>query len=387
MVEPSTPDTDGVMSIPSTTRFCRLADGMRVAYATKGAGRPLVMVPGWLCHLDGSWSHPSAASARDRFAAEHAFTWYDRLGCGLSDRQGFEVCLDNDVEQLTAVMDSAGIQRASLIGYSLGGPPATVFASRFPDRVDRLVLYSAFARGSAVTTPEGFDALQQVVAMDWSIGSRTLATMLLPNAGSRDLRWFTRFQIAAARAEMAAALIEHMRSMDVREILPRVRTPTLVLHDRHDRAIPLEAGRELAALLPSARLQVLEGNEHDPFIRDSGDVVDAILDFVNDRPHIRRKAAAPPASGLTARECEVLRLIAVGASNKRIAADLGIAVTTVERHVTNLYRKIDAQGRADAAMSAVAMGLVSPGPSADGRTGYPGARARGSRDDRAMDAT
>jgi hypothetical protein len=224
--------------------------------------------------------------------------------------------------------------RANIIGYSLGGPPATVFASRFPDRVDRLVLYSAFARGSTVATPEGFDALQQVVAMDWSIGSRTLATMLLPNAGSKDLRWFTRFQTAAARGDMAAALIEHMRSMDVRAVIPRVRIPTLVLHNRDDRAIPLDAGRELAALLPGARLQVLDGNEHDPFIRDSGDVVDAILDFVNDRPHAPRKAAAPPVDELTARECEVLRLIALGRSNKRIAAELGIAVTTVERHVS-----------------------------------------------------
>jgi pimeloyl-ACP methyl ester carboxylesterase/DNA-binding CsgD family transcriptional regulator len=375
------------MSIPSTTRFCRLPDGMRVAYATNGSGRPLVMVPGWLCHLDGSWSHPSAASARARFAAEHAFTWYDRLGCGLSDRQGFEVSLENDVDQLIAVLDSAGIERASLIGYSLGGPPATVFASRFPDRVDRLVLYSAFARGASVTTPEGFDALQQVVAMNWKIGSRTLATMLLPNAGSRDLRWFARFQTAAARAEMAATLIEHMRTMDVREVLPRVRIPTLVLHNRDDRAIPLDAGRELVALLPNARLQVLDGNEHDPFIRDSGDVVDAILDFVNDRPPLPRKAATPPANRLTARECEVLRLIAIGTSNKRIAAELGIAVTTVERHVTNLYRKIGAKGRADAALSAVTLGLVSPGPSTDPRTGYPGPGTRGSRDAYVRNAT
>jgi DNA-binding CsgD family transcriptional regulator len=164
----------------------------------------------------------------------------------------------------------------------------------------------------------------------------------------------------ATTAEMAVRLLDHMRAMDVRDVLPSIRAPTLVLHNRRDQAVPAEAGREVSALVPGAELQLLDGNEHDPFIRDSGSVVEEILAFMAGRAP---RAPAPPdrpATALSPREEEVLRLIADGAANKQIASTLGITLATVERHVTNLYRKVGAQGRADAAMAAVAMGLVSP---------------------------
>lgn len=347
---------------PPTARFTRTPDGSRVAYAACGEGPPLVMVPGWLCHLEQSWSHPAAASARAKLATGRRFVSYDRLGCGLSDRDGFELSLESDVDQLVAVLDAAGIGRADLIGYSFGAPPAALFAARFPDRVGRVVFYSAFARGSAITNADRIGAFQQIVRSDWGVGSRTLASLLLPNAGSEDLRWFSRFQRAATTGETAAALLGHLWSMDVREHLPRIRAPALILHNRHDRAIPLAAGEEVAALVPDARLRLLDGNEHDPFIRDSGAVVEAILDFVGGRP-IRpdpvRTTRHPRAPELTAREREVLGLIASGAPNKRIASVLEITTATVERHVTNLYRKLGAGGRADATRCAVAMGLTS----------------------------
>ncbi|QBI18280.1 alpha/beta fold hydrolase [Egibacter rhizosphaerae] len=344
----------------ATVEFCRLADGSRVAYATVGHGPALVMLPGWLCHLEESWAHPAAASARAKFAGARRFVWYDRLGCGLSDREGFEPSLDNDVDQLVAVLDAAGIDRADLIGYSFGAPPAAVFAARYPERVDRLVCYSAFARGTAISTAEGSEALKHLIRLDWGLGSRALASRLVPNASSRDLAWFDRFQRTAASAETACRLLDHQWTMDVREALPAIRAPTLVLHNRDDRAVPLSAGQEIAALVPGAELRVLDGNEHDPFIRDSGSVVESILAFVDGRPQPAEAAPPPPGVVLTPREREVLVLIARGAANKRIATTLGVTLATVERHVTNLYRKLDANGRADAVLAAVDMGLVSP---------------------------
>jgi pimeloyl-ACP methyl ester carboxylesterase/DNA-binding CsgD family transcriptional regulator len=339
--------------------FCRLPSGAQVAFAAMGAGSPLVMVPGWLCHLEQSWSHPAAASARAKFASAHRFVWYDRLGCGLSDRDGFEISLENDVEQLVAVLDAAGIERANLIGYSFGAPPAAVFAARYPERVNRLVFYSAFARRH--TAPEAREAIVHLIRTSWVVGSRALATMLLPNASSRDLTWFARFQREATTGAMAACLLEHQWEMDVRDVLPGIRAPTLVAHNVGDRAVPVEEGREIAALVPGAEWYEFGGNEHDPFIRDSGSVVDVILDFVNGRPIepsrvVERRSPDP----LTAREQEVLVHIAAGATNREIATDLDIAVKTVERHVTNIYRKLDAGGRVDATRAAVAMGLVSP---------------------------
>jgi pimeloyl-ACP methyl ester carboxylesterase/DNA-binding CsgD family transcriptional regulator len=353
-------------SSPARVSFCRVPGGAQVAYATAGTGRPLVFVPGWLCHLEQSFSHPSAASTRDRLATSHQFVWYDRLGCGLSDRDGFEPSLQNDVDQLVAVLDAVGADRADLIGYSFGAPPAAMLAARWPERVDRLVFCSAFARGSAIQTAQQLAALKGLIASSWGLASRTLATMLVPNASAHDLRWFSRFQKAAATADMAIRLLDHQHAMDVREVLPAVRAPTLVIHNRHDQAVPFEAGRELAALVPGARLHALEGNEHDPFLRDSGSVVDVILDFVEGRPiGSTSRSVAPGARNAlgarpTARELQVLEEIALGATNKEIAAALHVTVATVERHVTNLYRKLDARGRADAVMAAIGMGLVEP---------------------------
>jgi pimeloyl-ACP methyl ester carboxylesterase/DNA-binding CsgD family transcriptional regulator len=340
-------------SMPSSrTRvsLCRVPGGAQVAYAIAGTGRPLVFVPGWLCHLEQSFSHPSAASTRDRLAAERQFVWYDRLGCGLSDRDGFEPSIQNDVDQLVAVLDAVGADRADLIGYSFGAPPAAVLAARCPERVGRLVFCSAFARGSAVQTAKQLAALQALIAQNWGLASRTLATMLVPNASAHDLRWFSRFQKAAATAEMAIRLLDHQYAMDVRDVLPAVQAPTLVIHNRHDKAVPFEAGRELAALVPGAELHALEGNEHDPFLRDSGSVIDVILDFVEGRPIGSTPRPAPSgarnALGArpTARELEVLEAIALGSTNKEIAMALHVTVATVERHVTSLYRKLEARG-------------------------------------------
>ncbi len=351
---------DGRMAAALTARFCSLADGSSIAFAERGEGSALVMVPGWLCHLEHNWSHPAAASALEKLSAARRFVWYDRLGCGMSDRDGFELSLDNDVEQLTAVLDAAGIRRTDLVGYSFGVPPAARFAARFPGRVNRLVLYSGFARGTAMMPRETLQASTQLIRADWDMALRMLASHMLPNVSSADLRWFAGFQQVAAEPETAARLLEHTWSMDVRSELADITAPTLVVHNRDDQVIPASAGEELAAAIPGARLHLLEGNEHDPFIRDSGAVVEAILDFVDGRPRTSATPPQPPTPALTPREQEVLTLVASGATNEQIAASLGIAVKTVERHVTNVYRKVGARGRADATRAAVALQLVPP---------------------------
>jgi len=256
-------------------------------------------------------------------------------------------------------MDAAGIRRASLIGYSFGGPPAALFAARFPERVERLVFYSSFARGANLATAKSHEALKQLIAADWSLGSRTFASLFLPNGSGYDLRWFSRFQRHAATAEMAIRLLDHLRSLDVREVLSSIKVPVLVLHNGRDSVVPFANAEEIAALVPGASIAKLEGNEHEPFIRDSGNVVEAILDFVDGRPPGSSTVRLSTPEALTPREREVLRLIALGESNKSIASTLRIQVGTVERHVANVYGKLGARGRADAARQAVALGVVT----------------------------
>jgi DNA-binding NarL/FixJ family response regulator len=116
--------------------------------------------------------------------------------------------------------------------------------------------------------------------------------------------------------------------MDVRAALADIAAPTLVVHNRDDQVIPAAAGEELAALLPDARLHLLDGNEHDPFIRDAGSVVEEILAFVEGREPRTGPVRRPPATALTPREREVLRHIAHGEANKQIAASLGVSIAT-----------------------------------------------------------
>ena len=301
---------------------------------------------------------------RAKLSASHRFIWYDRLGCGLSDRAGFTPSVENDVQQLIAVLDATGVERCSLIGYSWGGPAAAVFAARYPDRVARLVLYATYARGWAVSSQDQHDSFTALLRANWNLGTLTLGTVFIPNASAADLRWFSRFQRDTTSPEVAVALLDEMRHHDVRDELARLRTPTLVLTNRHDPAIHPDHSNEIAALVPGARLVILDGNEHEPFIRDAGSVVETVLDFVDSRPltQPRPPRSKPPVERLSPREIEVLRLLAGGASNRVIASELGIKVSTVERHVANTYRKLGAAGRADAALAAARLGLVDVRP-------------------------
>lgn len=340
--------------------FTRLDDGAHVAWASAGEGPPLVLVPGWLSHVERLWSHPSAASALAQLAERHRFIWYDRIGGGLSDRSRLTERMDDDLAQLGAVLAAAGVDRCRMIGYSAGGPVATAFASAAPERVEHLVLYSTYARGIDLGDDAAHEGLVGLITTNWRLASLAMASLFLPNGSADDLSWFTRFQRHAAEPEMAAALLRYLRTHDVTAELRRLAVPTTVLANRHDPAVPTELTREVARLVPGARLQVLEGSEHDPFIRDSGEVVPAILAAVEGRPFVSARPAPVATATLTARETEVLTLVGQGASNKDIARTLGVQASTVERHVTNLYRKLGAKGRADAALHAVARGLVTP---------------------------
>lgn len=342
-----------------TIGFGQLPAGPTVAFATVGDGPPLVMLPGWVSHVEKMWTHPTAGTARAKLAATYRFIWYDRLGCGLSDRDGFTPSVDNDVEQLEAVLDAAGVERCSLIGFSMGGPAAAAFAARYPERVERLVLLSTYARGWTLTSDSQHESMKALIRANWALGALAMAAVLVPNGSRRDLDWFSRFQRDAATAEMAITLLDAIRTHDARRSLATVRAPTLVLTNRHDSALHPDHSREVAALVPGATLQLLEGNEHVPFVRDSGGVVDAILSFVEGRPPAEcQPDGARTAAALSRRETEVLRLLAEGLPNKVIAQRLEIAVATVERHVGSIYRKVGARGRADATLHAVSLGLV-----------------------------
>lgn len=339
-------------------RFLRFGDS-GVAYAVSGEGPPLVMPAWWASHVELNWRDAAYRSFWESVGEGHLLVRYDGPGVGMSDRdvEPRERTLESEVALLGAVLDELGLERVTLVGGSSGGCASIAFAARFPDRVDRLLLYGAYADGEAIASAEVRDALVTTVRSHWGLGSRVLADVFIGDADAQERERFARLQRAAASAETAAALLEQIYGFDVRAELERVRAPTLVVHRRADRAIPYEQGRALAAGIPGARLIALEGRAHMPWVGESEPVARALRSSL--APEADRGAQAEPAAALlTRREREVLALIADGLSEKEIAEQLVLSKHTVHRHVANIRHKLGRGSRAAAVAEAARLGLI-----------------------------
>ncbi len=334
-------------------------EGSRVAYATVGEGPPLVLPAYWVSHVGEDWGYPSFRRFIESLAQGRLVVRYDRPGVGLSDRERRPETLnfEYEVELLAALVDALDLDRVALFGSSLGGPVGVAYAAEQPERVERLVLYGTFAAGRSTGTPESRAAMVEFVRSSWGFGSRMMADVMGPSASPVERRELAAIQRTAASAAMAARLLELVSSYDVRDHLPALRAPSLVVHREGDRAFPVRHGRELAALIPGAELVVLPGDAHPPWHGDAAALVEAIAPFLRIRLP-QRPQAAGNLDELTAREREVLRLVADGLSDAEIAERLVVSPHTVHRHVANIRRKLGVHSRSAAAVHAARAGLV-----------------------------
>jgi pimeloyl-ACP methyl ester carboxylesterase len=340
-------------------RFLQFGD-RRVGYAVTGNGPTLIAPAWWISHVELDWSDPPFRDFWRSMSEGFRLVRYDRLGVGISDREMRleDLTLDSEVALLHAVLDEvASDQPAVVVGGSSGGCAAIAFAARSPERVDRLLLYGAYADGSAVAPPEARAAIVDTVRLHWGLGSRMLADIFLGDSSRADLEKLARYQRAAASAEHAAALLGLVYRNDVRAELPRVQAPTVVAHRRDDRAIPYELGRELAATIPGATLVPLAGSAHFPWIGDWQAVARALRSGVPAAGG-ERKAGEPPAALLSSREREVLVLVANGLTDSEIAEQLVLSQHTVHRHVANIRNKLGRGSRAAAVAEAARLGLL-----------------------------
>ena len=330
---------------------------VRIAYDVVGRGnQTLLVTPGWVSHLDYDWATPEIRDYYQRLASgtRHVIR-YDKRGTGLSDRpNGPEMySLEVQVADLRAVLDASGIARTALLGWSQGGPIVVAFAAQYPERVSHLVLYGTYAKLVADHDyPEGRDpqlagALVDMVRAQWGVGSRAFASLLLPEADGARLAWLTGYQRIATSPQAAADFIAANSQMDVRRLLSSVTSPALVLHRREDCLIPMTLGAYLAARLPRSTFQELEGTHHLPYFGDSAVITDAIDVFVRENPDADHPSVAP--EPLSARELEVLGLLAQGHRNQEIAERLRISPATVGRHLANIYSKLGVTTRTAAA--------------------------------------
>ncbi|MFY1671328.1 alpha/beta fold hydrolase [Plantactinospora sp. WMMB334] len=252
------------------TRFCRTADGTRIAWAVTGAGAPLVRTANWLSQMDLERTVPAFAHWFEGLTRGRRLIRYDERGYGLSDRTtGF--ALEEWMEDLDAVVDAAGLGRFPLLGISQGGALGVAYAALRPERVSRLVLNAAYARGQLARARDA--AERDAAHLDLKL---TLAGWHAQNhsyqrffgaqffAGSAPHRWdeYMSFQQRSVSAAGGARFLEEQSRLDVSDLAGRVRCPTLIVHSRDDPRVPVSQARELAELIPDSRLVLLEGSNH-----------------------------------------------------------------------------------------------------------------------------
>ena len=202
------------------------------------------------------------------------------------------------------------------------------------------------------------EAIVATVRSHWGIGSRLLADIFLGDVSSQEQERFARFQRLAASADAAAALLEQVYRNDVRDQLPLVKAPTMVVHRREDRAIPYRLGREVAAGIRGATLVPLEGSAHFPWAGDADGVVRALRAVLTAQSSPERPAEEPAAALLSRREREVLKLLAHGLTDREIAQQPIVSPHTVHRHVANIRHKLGRPSRTAAVAEAARLGLL-----------------------------
>jgi pimeloyl-ACP methyl ester carboxylesterase/DNA-binding CsgD family transcriptional regulator len=340
-------------------RFCPTSAG-RVAYTTIGDGPPLVFPAWWVSHQEALWEDDGYRRFITALAERHTVIGYDRPGTGLSDRDvDAPLTIERDVAVLDELLEHVGVQRCTLFGFSFGGALAGAYASAHPERVQRLIAYGAHASGELIASADARRQMVELVETHWGVGSRVLAAVFLPDADAQGLEWFAHYQRESATPEMAARVLETIYRSDVRDSLRQVVAPTLVLHRADDRAVPFEAGREIAALVPGAVFRTLAGAVHPPWRGDTGAILAAMSDFIRLGRYASEPVEAPaPETALSERELEVLRLVAEGLSNEEIAERLSLSPHTVHRHVANVRAKLDRPSRGAAAAAAIRAGLI-----------------------------
>ncbi len=251
-------------------RYCAASDGVRVAYATVGAGPPLLKTANWLNHLEYDWESPIWRGLFQRLSSRRMLIRYDERGNGLSDWDVTDLSLEAYVSDLEAVAEAVGLKRFPIFAISQGCCVAVEYAARWPERVSRLILYGGFARGWRLTSSANviaqIEAMKVLMTHGWGANApafrQMFTSLFLPRGLPAEFEWFDAMQKASTSGENAARLMESFGWLDVRHRLAEVRAPTLVLHSRGDQFVPIKRGQELAAGIKDARFVGLPSENH-----------------------------------------------------------------------------------------------------------------------------
>ncbi|MFI5001248.1 MAG: adenylate/guanylate cyclase domain-containing protein [Reyranellales bacterium] len=257
-----------------------------VAYQISGQSAPdLLMAPGFVSHLEQAWETPNGARFFQSLGAFSRLIRFDKRGTGLSDRSVGIPHLDERIDDIRAVLDAAGSQRAHLFGVSEGGPMSILFAATYPERVKGLILFGSYARTVGASVPQDdLAAAERDVRENWGTG-KGLPNFAPSAAGNpAAVQSFAKFERLSASPSDVINLMRMNREIDVRAVLPTIRVPTLVIHRRDDVRVRSLAGRELADNIPGARYIELPGSDHIPWADDQGKIAEEIRQFMGAAP-------------------------------------------------------------------------------------------------------
>ncbi len=338
-------------------RFLRTSDGVRLAWAEAGTGPLLVKAANWLTHLEFEWESPVWRHWIRFFSTHFRFVRYDERGCGMTDWDVGALSVERFVEDLEAVIEAAEPEGPlALLGISHGSAACIGYAARHPERVSRMILYGGYARGyfhrGSPDAEREYRAILEILQLGWGKDNpafrQVFTSRFIPGGTPEQLSWFNELCQKTTSPAMVTELLQMRATLNVVDLLPQVRVPTLVIHAREDNVVPLTEGRLLASGIPGAQFIELESKNH---ILLEGEPAwtrfqQASLEFL-------QVAAAPVVedsafAALSPREREVLALISEGLANAEIGERLSISEKTVRNHISNVFDKLGVWTRAQA---------------------------------------
>jgi pimeloyl-ACP methyl ester carboxylesterase/class 3 adenylate cyclase len=276
---------------PSPTQYAQSGD-ISIAFQVTGSGPlDLIMTPGFVSHLEHAWEQPLYVHMLQRLSSFCRLIRFDKRGTGLSDREAGIPSLEQRMDDIRAVLDAAGSKRAAILGISEGGPMSILFAATYPERTEALILYGTYARSAwAPDYPWGarfndVEAAEAKRRLTWGTSESVhamvagwLAPTLADNQPFCD--WMGKLIRLGASPGAAVALQRMNRSIDVRDVLPSIHVPTLVVCRADDAGDYHGPCRHIAEHIPGARFVELQGCDHLPFAGDADAFVDEIQEFL-----------------------------------------------------------------------------------------------------------
>jgi len=351
----SQPRVRGLMKPQQHVRYVSADDGTRLAWAESGSGPTIVKAANWLTHLEYEWESPVWRHWLQYFTGRARFVRYDERGCGMSEWRNPDLSLDLWAADLHAVIEAARPDGpVTLLGISQGAATCIRYAVQHPERVGRLILYGGYARGAMRRGSPDVQAFRRamidVARIAWGRNNPTFRQLFtsrfIPGGTPEQLQWFNDLCLKTTTGEVVASLFAARAEIDVTAELGDVRAPTLVMHARDEEVIEVAEGRLLASGIPGAEFVELDSRnhillEHEPAWQRFRDAIDSFM-------ALDTAGAGSPFEALSARERQVLGLIAEGLSNADIAERLQISEKTVRNHASNLFDKLGVWSRAQA---------------------------------------